>query len=116
MDGRRLLLTHFRKYGWIYGGAFLLLASANVIFAFFPSVLQRFADAYEAKVLTQQAIVDYSLMLLAIGIAYGVLFGLGQYLNHRMGRIFEYNTRQRLFRHFTRLSEQYYSRTGRASC
>ncbi|WP_026297473.1 ABC transporter ATP-binding protein [Paenibacillus daejeonensis] len=112
MDGRRLLLTHFKKYGWIYGGAFILLASANVIFAFFPSVLQRFADAYEAKELTRQAIVDYSLLLLGIGIAYGVLFGFGQYLNHRMGRIFEYNTRQRLFRHFTRLSEQYYSKNG----
>ncbi|WP_128660330.1 ABC transporter ATP-binding protein [Paenibacillus sp. 598K] len=99
-------------YGWIYGGAFILLASANVIFAYFPSVLQQFADTYTAGMLTRQKIVDYSVMLLVIGVAYGVLFGLGQYLNHRMGRRFEYNTRQRLFRHFTQLSEQYYARNG----
>ncbi|MFS0725919.1 ABC transporter ATP-binding protein [Paenibacillus sp. 1P07SE] len=96
----------------MYAGAFVLLASANVIFAYFPSVLGQFANEYEANGLTQQSILRYSLILLFIGIAYGVLFGLGQYLNHRMGRRFEFNSRQQMFRHFTRLSEQYYSKNG----
>ncbi|XEC95413.1 ABC transporter ATP-binding protein [Paenibacillus tarimensis] len=105
-------MDHLKKYVWIYAGAFLLLGSANVIFAFFPRVLGQFTDELEVESLTKDAIVQYSLILLAIGIGYGVLFGLGQYLNHRLGRKFEYNSRQKLFRHFTRLSEQYYSKNG----
>ncbi|GGF91190.1 ABC transporter ATP-binding protein [Paenibacillus abyssi] len=112
MSGKKLLTDHFKRYGWIYVFAFVLLASANIIYAFFPRILGQFADELNRNGLTRQAIVLYSLTLLAIGIGYGVLFGFGQYVNHRMGRRFEYNSRQRLFQHFTRLSEQYYSKNG----
>ncbi|MBD2845787.1 ABC transporter ATP-binding protein [Paenibacillus sp. IB182496] len=88
------------------------MASANVIYAFFPKVLGQFTDELERNGLTRDAISGYSLILLAIGVGYGVLFGLGQYLNHRLGRRFEFNSRQKLFNHFTRLSEQYYSKNG----
>ena len=40
------------------------------------------------------------------------MFGFGQYNNHKLGRTFEYQARQQLFEHFTRLSEWYFSKNG----
>ncbi|RXZ79155.1 ABC transporter ATP-binding protein [Paenibacillaceae bacterium] len=112
MGGIKLLLDHLKRYAWFYAGAFVLLASANVIYAFFPRVLGQFTDGLQDEGLSKDLIAAYSLTLIAIGIGYGVLFGIGQYLNHRLGRQFEFNSRQKLFRHFTRLSEHYYSKNG----
>lgn len=92
------------------------MAAANVINAFYPTLLGQFTDELQQNGLTRAAVIHYSLWLAAIGIGYGVLFGLGQYMNHRLGRLFEFTTRQRLFGQFTRLSEHYYSKTGSASC
>lgn len=89
-----------------------MMAAANVIHALFPSVLKDFTDALETNGLSAAAIRRYSLLLLAIGVGYGVLFGLGQIVNHRLGRLFEYTVREKLFGHFTRLSEQFFSRNG----
>lgn len=112
MKGRRLLFRHLRRYVLWYGLAFILLASANIAFSFFPGVLGKFTDELQRDGLSRSFIQASSLTLLAIALIYGLLFGLGQYANHRLGRIFEFNTRQKLFRHFTKLSERYYSRNG----
>nr|WP_234340332.1 ABC transporter ATP-binding protein [Gorillibacterium timonense] len=96
----------------VYGCAFALLACANVVYSFFPKVLGDFTTALEQNGLTSTAILRYSLYLVAIAIGYGGLFGIGQYLNHQMGRWFEFRTREKLFSHFSTLSEAYYSRNG----
>jgi len=112
LDGQRLLFSHIRKYFVFYVFAALMIALANVIYALFPAVIKSFTDALERSGLTAGVVRRHSLELLAIGIGYGCLFGIGQYTNHRLGRYFEFSTRQRLFRHFTGLSETYFSRNG----
>jgi len=108
----RLLRRHFAAYGWFYAGSTLMIAAANIVMSLFPKVLGEFTDHLQADGLTFEAVRYYSLLLLAIGVGYGVMFGIGQYVNHRLGRLFEYTTRQKLFRQFTRLSELYFSKNG----
>ena len=112
MRGRKLLVEHLKSHLPLYAVGVLSLAAANVIHSFFPRVLGSFTDELQMNGLSERAIVAYSLALLGIGAGYAALFGGGQYLNHRLGRIFEFNTRERLFRHFTRLSERYFSQNG----
>jgi ABC-type multidrug transport system, ATPase and permease components len=107
-----LIVAQFRKYGHFYALAALSIAAANMIHALYPSVLGDFADQVDAKGLTAEAVRRSGLELLAIGAGYCVLFGVGQYINHRLGRYFEFATRQKLFRHFTGLSEAYFSKNG----
>ncbi|CAM3493536.1 ABC transporter ATP-binding protein [Marinicrinis lubricantis] len=113
MKGKKLLRDHIRAHWPYYAVAVTIMAAANIIYAFFPRVLGQFTDELELQGLTEQSVVKYSLLLLAIGVGYGLFFGIGQYINHRMGRYFEFNTRQKLFRHFTVLSEDYFSRNGK---
>ncbi|MBG9791949.1 ABC transporter [Paenibacillus dendritiformis] len=112
MKGKSLLFGHVRAHWFFYVTAVLFMAAANVINSFYPALLGQFTDELQQNGLTRAAVIHYSLWLAAIGIGYGVLFGLGQYMNHRLGRLFEFNTRQRLFGQFTRLSEHYYSKNG----
>lgn len=112
MEGRSLLAGQIRSHLPMYLTAVIFLAAANVTYAFFPRVLGHFTDSLEKGGLNRETILIYSLTLALIAVVYGGCFGLGQYINHRLGRQFEYQTRQLLFRHFATLSESFYSRSG----
>lgn len=96
----------------MYALAISIMAAANVIYSLSPKILGQFTDELQQNGLSENVILNYSLLLLIIGIGYGTLFGVGQYFNHRLGRIFEFRTREDLFYHFTRLSEAYFSKNG----
>ncbi|CAM3762634.1 ABC transporter ATP-binding protein [Cohnella lubricantis] len=96
----------------LYLMAVLFIVTGNIIQSFYPRLLGQFTDRLQAKELTHALIVDYSLLLLAVGVLYGLLGGLGQYVVMRLGRQFEFHTRRRLFAHFTTLSERFYSKNG----
>lgn len=107
-----LVPAQLKKYWFWYLLAALSIGAANVVHALYPSVLGDFADRVESGGLTAAAVRASGLRLLAIGAGYCVLFGIGQYINHRLGRYFEFSTRQKLFRHFTNLSEAWLSKNG----
>lgn len=111
-DGKKLLVGHLRAHLPQYVLAVSIMAVAHVIHALFPGVLGAFTDELQRGDLSRERVLGYSLKLAGIAIGYGVLFGVGQYLNHRLGRRFEYNARKRLFGHFTTLGESYFSRHG----
>lgn len=88
------------------------MAAGNVIQSFYPRIIGSFADQLKLDQLTEAHIVDYGLLLLGVGVAFGVLAGLGQYIVMRLGRLFEFFTRGRLFDHFMTLGEHFYSKNG----
>lgn len=112
MRGKTLLLSHIKAHLPFYLLAVFSLIAANVTYAYFPKVLGDFTDHLQTGELTKPDIGYYAMLLIGIAILYGLCFGIGQYINHRLGRIFEFKARQQLFHHFTQLSESYYSRNG----
>ena len=74
----------------------------------FPNILGQFTNTLQAGQLTAGRLRYYSLMLLAIGSVYVLLYGIGQFRNGQIGRNFEYQLRQRLFAHWELLSAGYY--------
>ncbi|UUZ94209.1 ABC transporter ATP-binding protein/permease [Paenibacillus sp. P25] len=112
MKEQRLLADYLRSNWFFYVLAVLSIAATNIIQSYYPKVLGSFTDTLQEGGITESVIARYSLILLAIGICYGTLGGLGQYTVMRLGRIFEFSTRKKLFRHFTTLSEGYYSKHG----
>lgn len=107
------LLTNYLKKHWrLYLTAVILVIASNGIQALLPEVLGRVTDGLKGGVLGQRGIIRYSLMLLAIAVSYGVLFGLGQFTIMRLGRRFEFLTRGKIFAQFSRLSEDFFSKQG----
>lgn len=112
LKSERVLRDYIFSKWPVYLIAVLFIATGNVINSFYPRLLGQFTDRLQAEKLTHSLIADYSLLLLAVGVAYGVLGGLGQFVVMRLGRLFEFHTRRRLFAHFTTLSERFYSKNG----
>ncbi|WP_244226634.1 ABC transporter ATP-binding protein [Paenibacillus protaetiae] len=77
-----------------------------------PKVLGKFTDQLQQGSLTHDSVISYSLLLLAIGIGQVLFNGGATYLVMYIGRKFEYHLRQRLFSHFTQMSERFYSNNG----
>jgi ATP-binding cassette subfamily B multidrug efflux pump len=85
---------------------------SNLINVFYPKVLGQFTDKLHLGELTSSLIVDYSLLLLVIGVGHVLFNGTAMYFVMYVGRKFEFIVRGGLFRHFTQMSERFYSRNG----
>ena len=109
---QRLLVDFVRAKWYIYVSGIMFTGSANMIQSYFPHLLGQFTDQLQADALTQSAVINYSVMLLGVGVSYGLLGGIGQFHIMYVGRLFEFFTRKRLFDHFTALSEHFYSKYG----
>ncbi|MEK3827355.1 MULTISPECIES: ABC transporter ATP-binding protein [Paenibacillus] len=107
------LLRDYVLSNWsIYLLAVLLIIASNVGQASLPRILGNFTDQLLQNTLQMQTVIRYSLSLLAIAIAYNLLFGTGQFMIMKLGRRFEFITRERIFRKFSELSEHYFSKQG----
>ncbi|MBB6731824.1 ABC transporter ATP-binding protein [Cohnella zeiphila] len=112
MRSQRVLRDYVQSKWMLYLLAVLFIAAANVINSFYPRLLGQFTDQLQGGHMTRPLIIEYSLSLLAVGVGFGVLGGSGQFIVMRLGRLFEFHTRKRLFAHFTTLSERFYSKNG----
>ena len=109
---QRLLSPYLKSRAALYTLSLLLIAAGNMIQSYYPTILGQFTDQLQSKSATLGNVNHYALLLALIAICYGSMAGLGQYLIMRLGRGFERLTRKQLFRHFTQLSESYYSKHG----
>jgi ATP-binding cassette subfamily B multidrug efflux pump len=112
LKSQRVLVEYLQGKWPYYLLAIAFMAAGNVIQSFYPRIIGSFADQLKQDQLTEAHIVDYGLLLLGVGVAFGVLAGLGQYIVMRLGRLFEFFTRGRLFDHFMTLGEHFYSKNG----
>ncbi len=88
------ILADYLKTNWIYYlTAILFISIANVVQSYYPKVLGNFTDDLQQGGITRSLVIHTSLLLLSIGLALGVLAGLGQYIVMRLGRLFEFLAR-----------------------
>lgn len=108
MKSQHLLLHYIKSHWYFYGLAIMLLCLANIVQAYYPRLLGELTDHLQQGNMGQPVLLHYSLLLLAIGLGFGVLGAAGQYIIMHLGRRFEFFTRKRLFDHLSGLSESYY--------
>ncbi|MCL6548835.1 MAG: ABC transporter ATP-binding protein/permease [Alicyclobacillus sp.] len=107
-DPRRLLLAFIRSKKWAYLASTASIVLSEAVTVQFPRLLGQFTDALSAHRLTPGLVGRYAALLLAVGVGYVALFGVGQFWNGRLGRQFEYELRRRLFLHWETLSTGYF--------
>ncbi|OMF23422.1 ABC transporter [Paenibacillus sp. FSL H8-0548] len=112
MKPKRILADFFRRTWYVYLFSVFFHLLSNVINVFFPKVLGEFTDKLQSSGLTSSLIVDYSLKLLIIGVGHVLFNGIAMYLIMYVGRKFEFHVRKVLFKHFTEMSERFYSKNG----
>jgi ATP-binding cassette subfamily B multidrug efflux pump len=112
MNNSKILQDYFKLKWPLYLTAIVLMIVSNIDQATIPRILGQFTDDLQKGDITRASIVHYSVLLLIVGISYGILFGFGQFIVARLGRKFEFIIRQRLFQKFSVLNEHYFSKQG----
>ncbi|MGN7359900.1 ABC transporter ATP-binding protein [Paenibacillus sp. SAF-054] len=112
MKNFELLTSYVKQNKLLYLTAVVLIILSNVDQSLLPQVLGKVTDGLKDGSLGRDGIIRYSLILLAIAVSYGLMFGLGQFTIMRLGRRFEFLTRGRIFTQFSRLSEDFFSKQG----
>lgn len=108
----RLLVDFLLKKWLVYVIAAISITVGNIVYSYYPKLLGMFTDQLQKGGLSKSLIAQYSVQLLVIGVTFGVLCAIGQYMIMRSGRRFEFETRNRLFDHFTQLGATFYSKNG----
>lgn len=112
LESPRLLTQFLRQKWYVYASGILFIAAANIVQVYYPKLIGQFTDELDRQGLTSEAVVHYGMLLLAVGVGYVVLGGIGQLHIMYAGRLFEFHTRKRLFDHFTSLTESFYAKQG----
>ncbi|MDP4099012.1 ABC transporter ATP-binding protein/permease [Paenibacillus sp. P96] len=112
MNDKELLKDYVKKHWAAYTIAVLLIIASNIDQALLPLLLGHFTDRLQQGLLTMQDVIRYSLLVLAVAVTYNALFALGQYTVMKLGRRFEFFTRDKLFGKFSELGVQYYAKQG----
>lgn len=96
-----------RQHLGVYLFAGAVIATAEFVQVQIPHVIGEFANAlsHETSMTTLQGLVD---SLVGFSLLYVGIFGLGQFLIGRMGRLFEADLRQRLYAHWQTLSAEFF--------
>lgn len=112
MSKRELLRSYVISQWPVYAVAVVLIIASNVGQASLPRILGSFTDQLMQNSLRMDTVMRYSIILLAVAILYNVSFGTGQFMIMKLGRRFEFMTRERIFGKFSELSEHYFSKQG----
>lgn len=109
----RPLVPYLKRYrrDFFWGGVSVVLS--NAIWILFPQVLRAAIDDLNHGV-TQQKVLRYAGMLVAVSLAKGIFLFLTRWIMIGISREIEFDMRNDLFRHLERQSASYYAehRTG----
>ncbi len=107
------LVPYLKRYrrDFFWGGVSVVLS--NAIWILFPQVLRAAVDGLKAGV-TQQKVLRYALLIVAVSLAKGVFLFLTRWIMIGISREIEFDMRNDLFRHLERQAASYYAehRTG----
>lgn len=106
----RPLWPYLKKYRWTLFVGALTVFGNNGIWVLFPQVLRRAVDDLNQGA-TRHKFFVYSLLLLAIAGAKGIFQFLTRWLMIGVSREIEYDLRNDMFRHLSRLDYSYYQKT-----
>jgi ATP-binding cassette subfamily B protein len=109
----RPLFPYLKKYRWTLFWGALTVFGNNGIWVYFPQVLQRAVDSLKPGSVRHTFFV-YSLLLLGIAITKGIFQFLTRWIVIGVSREIEYDLRNDMFAHLSRLDYSYYqkNRTG----
>src|ERR1051325_5843379 len=104
---------YFKKYRWTLFWGALTVFGNNGIWVYFPQVLQRAVDSLKPGSVRHTFFV-YSLLLLGIAVTKGIFQFLTRWIVIGVSREIEYDLRNDMFAHLSRLDYSYYqkNRTG----
>lgn len=109
MERRNIFWSHVKRNRWPYLIGFALLSISCLLQLFIPLLLGNFTDKLQDSALTYQETVRFALWMAAVGLGIAFFRSTSRIYLFRLSRMLEMRVRGELFKHWERLSAQYFN-------
>ncbi len=109
MEKRTIIRQHLVKYRVSYVMGFALLFISCAMQLLTPAILGSFTDQLQQSEMTYRDVVKYALWMIGAGFGIALFKAVSRTYLFRLSRLLEMNTRSELFKHWEKLSAQYFN-------
>ncbi len=109
MGSNHIILHHLWNYRWQYLIGFIILTASCLLQMAIPILLGQFTDQLDNGLLTKSDAVQFGWLLIAAGLGIAITRSVSRISIFRLARMLETKIRNKLFKHWERLSAQYFN-------
>ncbi|ULL18397.1 ABC transporter ATP-binding protein [Paenibacillus sp. H1-7] len=109
MERHNIFWNHVKRNRWPYLIGFALLSISSLLQLLIPLLLGDFTDKLQDSALTYQETIKFALWMTAVGLGIAFFRSTSRIYLFRLSRMLEMRVRGNLFKHWERLSAQYFN-------
>ncbi|MFH5181779.1 ABC transporter ATP-binding protein [Paenibacillus sp. TAB 01] len=109
MEGNNIFWGHIKSNRWSYIIGFALLSISSLLQLFIPQLLGQFTDKLQNSTLTYEETVTFALWMTVVGLGIAFFRSTSRIYLFRLSRMLEMRVRGDLFKHWEKLSAQYFN-------
>lgn len=109
MERTSIFWNHIKNYRWSYLIGFALLSISSLLQLLIPVLLGQFTDKLQNSLLNVQETIQFALWMVVIGLGIAFFRSTSRIYLFRLSRMLETRVRGNLFKHWEKLSAQYFN-------
>jgi ATP-binding cassette subfamily B multidrug efflux pump len=109
MEKTDIFWNHIKNYRWSYLIGFALLSISSILQLLIPVLLGRFTDKLQGGNLIYQETIEFAVLMIAVGLGIAFFRSSSRIYLFRLARMLETKVRGDLFKHWEKLSAQYFN-------
>ncbi|NOU95767.1 ATP-binding cassette domain-containing protein [Paenibacillus sp. LMG 31456] len=109
MERENIFRNHIKRNRWSYLIGFALLSISSLLQLFIPLLLGQFTDKLQSSTLTYKETITFGLWMAAVGLGVAFFRSTSRIYLFRLSRMLETRVRGELFKHWEKLSAQYFN-------
>ncbi|NHN33599.1 ABC transporter ATP-binding protein [Paenibacillus agricola] len=109
MERTSIFWNHIKNYRWSYVIGFALLSISSLLQLLIPVLLGQFTDRLQISSLTYGETIQFAIWMTAVGLGIAIFRSTSRIYLFRLARVLETRVRGDLFKHWEKLSAQYFN-------
>ncbi|MBE1444413.1 ABC transporter ATP-binding protein [Paenibacillus sp. OAS669] len=109
MERRNIFWDHVKRNRWPYLMGFALLSISSLLQLLIPQLLGQFTDKLQSSTLSYSEAIKFALWMIAVGLGIAFFRSTSRIYLFRLSRMLEMRVRGELFKHWEKLSAQYFN-------
>jgi ATP-binding cassette subfamily B multidrug efflux pump len=109
MERTNIFWNHIKIYRWSYVVGFALLSISSLLQLLIPVLLGQFTDQLQSSSLIYEETIRFALLMSAVGLGIAIFRSTSRIYLFRLSRVLETRVRGDLFKHWEKLSAQYFN-------
>jgi ATP-binding cassette subfamily B multidrug efflux pump len=109
MERTSIFWNHIKIYRWSYVVGFALMSISSLLQLLIPVLLGQFTDQLQSSNLIYEETIRFAILMGAVGLGIAIFRSTSRVYLFRLSRVLETRVRGDLFKHWEKLSAQYFN-------